>query len=416
MARAVDIAIIGAGPYGLSLAAHLRSSNIEFRIFGEPMESWKHKMPAGMLLKSYPWATNLSEPSSQFTIKQFCADRSLFYHGSLMPLPLERFIEYGHAFQERFAPDVERKRLTSLVTSASGFEARFDDGDIVFARSVVLAIGLGSFAHVPAIAHDLPREFVSHSADYGALDALDGKEVAVVGAGSSATDLSALLHERGISVSLVSRAPELNFAGTPRPHGLLQRAVAPTSGIGNGWTMGTCATAPQVIHRLPANIRVRLANAPALGPLGGAFMRDRVIGRVPLRLGRDVTGIQVSGHKVDLQLAIGGNSVETLHADHVVFATGYRTNLERLGFLAPEILDKLRKVGRAPQLSRHYEASVPGLHFIGPAAANSFGPVCRFVYGTYHPARHLASYFHSVLSRGQVSVPVRQPIESPVLQ
>ena len=91
----VDVAVIGAGPYGLSLAAHLRARGVEHRIFGEPMAAWKSNMPPGMLLKSYPWASSISDPGSDFTVKNFCTERALPYHDELMPLPLNRFIEYG---------------------------------------------------------------------------------------------------------------------------------------------------------------------------------------------------------------------------------------------------------------------------------------------------------------------------------
>jgi len=412
----VDVAVIGAGPYGLSLAAHLRSRNVDYRIFGVPMGSWKENMPQGMLLKSYPWASNLSEANSQFTVKRFCGERGIPYHDSLMPLPLETFISYGEAFQEQFVPHVEHKLLMSLDPVASGFRARFDDGEVVRARRVVLAVGLSAFRSIPAVANGLPLEFVSHSADYGPLDVLDGKEIAVVGSGSSATDLSALLHEREASVSLVARGRDVNFACTPRPRSLLQRVIAPTSGIGNGWTMSICAKAPRLVHMLGAERRTRLANSRALGPLGGALMRDRVIGKVPLRLGYALNEIGVVAGKVDLRLTSADGTKEMLRVDHVVFATGYRTDLRRLGFLAPELVDHMRMTGTAPQLSRHYESSIPGLHFIGPAAANSFGPVCRFVYGTHDPARHLAAYLPAVLGSRHVPAAKGLPIASPVLQ
>jgi hypothetical protein len=86
----------------------------------------------------------------------------------------------------------------------------------------------------------------------------------------------------------------------------------------------------------------------------------------------------------------------------------------RLGFLNQTLLHQIRLVEEAPQLSACYETSVPGLHFIGPAAANSFGPVCRFVYGTYHPARHLARYLSAVLPRFQTTLR-GQPFDSTVM-
>ena len=57
----VEVAIVGAGPYGLSLAAHLNGAGIQTRVLGRPMDSWRSHMPQGMLLKSDPFASNLSQ-------------------------------------------------------------------------------------------------------------------------------------------------------------------------------------------------------------------------------------------------------------------------------------------------------------------------------------------------------------------
>lgn len=404
-----DVVVIGAGPYGLSLAAHLRARGVEHRIFGEPMGAWKHNMPPGMLLKSYPWASCLSDPHSEFSVKSFCSERALPYHDQLVPLPLDRFIEYGEAFQTRFVPDVERRMLIALERGANGFRATFDDGEIVHARRVVIAVGLHPFKRLPQEASQLPSELYSHSGEYCSLAPLDGKEVVVVGGGSSATDLAALLHQRGVHVSLVARTSELNFAELPRSRSRLERVIAPMSGIGHGWTLAACGKFPQLIHFLPEDVRVQLASAPALGPLGGAFVKDRVIGSVPLWLGRAIRGIDTLNGRVVLDFAHQSGKWQSLKADHLIFATGYKIDVRRLTFLSPAILQQMLLVKEAPQLSRHYESSVPGLHFIGPASANSFGPVCRFVYGTYHPARHLARHLAAVLRHGSVSTSQSRP-------
>jgi thioredoxin reductase len=410
----VDVAVIGAGPYGLSLAAHLRARGVDHRIFGEPMAAWKSNMPPGMLLKSYPWASNLSDPGSNFTVKNFCTERALPYHNELMPLPLSRFIEYGEAFQTHYVPDVERKALIALEPGPGGLRASFDNGETVHARRVVVAVGLHPFKRLPHEAEHLPADLCSHSGEFGSLEPLGGKEIIVVGSGSSATDLAALLHERGISVSLVARAPRLDFADRPRHRTFFERATAPMSGIGPGWTMGACAKYPQLIRLLSEDLRVRLANTKALGPLGGAFVKDRVVGKVPVWLGRALQSTETRNGKVLLDLVDASGARHSLRADHVIFATGYKIDVGRLGFLNQRLLQQIRLVERAPQLSAHYETSVRGLHFIGPAAANSFGPVCRFVYGTYHPARHLARHLSAVLARFQ-PVPRVRPLDRTVL-
>jgi cation diffusion facilitator CzcD-associated flavoprotein CzcO len=410
----LDVAIIGAGPYGLSLAAHLRARGVEHRIFGEPMGFWKNNMPPGMLLKSYPWASNLSDPRSEFTTRSFCTERALPYHNELMPLPLDRFTEYGEAFQARYVPSVERKTLMELEPVPVGFHAAFEDGETLHARRVVIATGLHSFKHMPAEAAHLPIDLCSHSSDYGSVEQLDGKNVIVIGAGSSATDLAALLHERGISVSLVTRASNLTFAGRPRPRTWFERIAAPMSGIGNGWSTAVCAKYPQLIRLLTDDSRVRLANSKAHGPLGSAFMKDRVVGKVPLSFGRALQGIETHNGKVVLDLIDADNDRQSLRGDHVIFATGYKVDVRRLGFLDPKVASRIRRVDQAPLLSSHYESSVPGLHFIGPAAANSFGPVCRFVYGAHHPARHLAHHLSAVLPRVRPTTKMK-PVESTVL-
>jgi hypothetical protein len=379
-------------------------AGIDFRIFGEPMGAWKQNMPAGMLLKSYPWATNLCDPTSQYTVKHFCAERGLPFSDCLMALPAERFVSYGEAFQKRFVPLVERKKVVSIEREAVGATVLLDDGEAVRARRVIVAIGMTALKHTPAMAQRLPPNLASHSADYGSFDALEGKRVAVVGSGSSATDIAALLHERGVEVSLVARASSLEFASPPRRRGLIERAVAPMGAVGNGWTMAVCAGAPALIHWLPQDIRLRLAYCRALGPLGGALMKDRVIGEVPLYLGREIDRVKNRFGRLHLHLLGGSEGPDVLTVDHVVFATGYRPDVNRLEFLGPKMAAEMRLIGQAPALSRHYESSISGLHFIGPIAAPSFGPVSRFVHGARHPARNLARYLPTVLGRRSVPV------------
>src|SRR5215467_389452 len=101
---AIDVAIVGAGPYGLSVAAHLRRRRSSFRIFGTSMHTWRHRMPAGMHLKSEGFASNLSDPDEQFTLRRYSFERGLPYQDIGYPVPLETFIEYGLEFQRRLVP------------------------------------------------------------------------------------------------------------------------------------------------------------------------------------------------------------------------------------------------------------------------------------------------------------------------
>ena len=410
----IDVAIIGAGPYGLSLAAGLRARGVDFRIFGEPMESWKTGMPGGMLLKSTPAASSLHDPERRFTVRQFCAERGAPYHDILMALPLESFVAYGEAFQRRYAENVEPKRLTSLRQAPHGFTAVLDESEVVNVRRVVIAVGLHPFKHVMRAVAGLPAALVSHSGDYGPLEALRGQRVAVLGSGASASDLSALLHERGVAVSLVAGAPELRFACPPRLPTLWERLVEPAGGIGSGWVLKACADAPRLTRLLPQSYRLRLAGVP--GPLGGAFMKERVIGKVPLFLDHRVKLAEPSRGQVRLFAEKSDGRRVILEVDHVLAATGYRPDVDRLAFLDADLRSRIRRLGSAPDLSMSYQSSVPGLYFIGPAAANSFGPVARLVFGATLAARCLSRELPRRLGRGLVPVSKPSRTMSPVLR
>src|SRR5277367_6178192 len=74
MKPGTDVAIIGAGPYGLSLAAHLRAQGVNYRIFGEAMRFWLN-MPIGVNLKSLAFATSIAVPKSGHSFPNWCLQR-----------------------------------------------------------------------------------------------------------------------------------------------------------------------------------------------------------------------------------------------------------------------------------------------------------------------------------------------------
>src|SRR5690348_15453301 len=116
-----DVAIIGAGPYGLSLAAHLGASKISFRIFGKPMSTWLHQMPEGMHLKSEGFASTLYDPEGQFTLRQYCQQAGLAYADVAFPVPLSTFTSYGLEFQRRMVPNLEQQNVVSLRRDRQAF-------------------------------------------------------------------------------------------------------------------------------------------------------------------------------------------------------------------------------------------------------------------------------------------------------
>jgi len=401
-----DICIIGAGPYGLSIAAHLKARGLAFRIFGSPMHTWLAEMPKGMRLKSEGFASSIYDPNSDLTLAKYCKQQEIPYADMGLPVKLETFISYGLEFQRKFVPELENKLVVSLRRSDSGFEIRLADGEIVRARKVVVAAGITHFKHIPPILRALPEEFVTHSSRHCDLHDFKGREVAVIGAGASAVDLAALLHQAGSKVQLVARKPAIRFHTRPEriPPPLSQRIRSPITGIGPGWNLVFYTSAPLVFRQLPQSTRLdKLRNT--LGPAPGWFVTDEVVGKVPLNLGLTITEAKISEGRVNLQLTGVDGSRRTLVADHVIAATGFKVDLASLPFLRDDLLSSILSVDQAPVLSSNFESSVEGLYFVGVSAATTFGPLLRFAFGARFAAARLAKHFAGSVIRN--STPVR---------
>jgi hypothetical protein len=413
MTSILDVAIIGAGPYGLSIAAHLSFRGLRFRIFGIPMHTWRAEMPPGMFLKSDGLSSDLADPEGRFTLKEFCAQRGLDYHETDKPIALRTFVDYGLAFQRRFVPSLETKLLVSLERLSIGFRLIFDDGDEVISRRVVLAVGIAHFRHIPDALGGLPPDIVSHSSEYGSIDRLLTKRVIVLGAGASALDLAALLHEHGADAAILTRRPRVDFLGPPGHRAWWRRLVRPNSGIGTGWRLRIFADMPQAFYLLPGRLR-RHQVATLLGPSTGWFMKDRIIDRLPLLTGRELRKAAMLDGRIRLTIATPDSREEDIVADHVVAATGYKVDLGQLGFISPQLRAGIRSERGSPILSRNFESSVSGLFFVGPSSMNSFGPLVRFVYGARYTSRRLSA--HLARSRRAYDAMASRPLKAMALE
>jgi FAD-dependent urate hydroxylase len=393
MSDAVEVAIVGAGPYGLSLAAHLRKAGVSVRQFGLPMQLWRDYMPEGMFLKSQGFASNLSDPDHTHTLEAFCRATGRPYASYGLPVPLDTFVAYGQWFRDELVPDVEEVLVTDVAQAGGGFEVTLANSEQLRARKVVVAIGVEAFAHVPEPLSALPSSVCTHSSAHTDLGAFRGQEVVVVGAGQSALETAALLHEKGASVQLVARKDKIAWNGPPLPldRPVLQKLREPESGLGSGWATWFYSNQPGLFRRLPRSTRVYRART-ALGPAGATWLRSRVEGQFPVLTGYSVKWARVQDGGVRLGLAGAGGSSRELAADHVIAGTGYRTDLTRLPFFGDEMLAGLRTVPGtgSSAVGREYQSSIPGLYIMGPAVAPTMGPVMRFVFGSEHAATTVA--------------------------
>jgi thioredoxin reductase len=386
-----DIAIVGAGPYGLSIAAHLRARDIEHRIIGEPMQFWLGHMPKGMLLKSDGFASSVYDPGGHFTLRHYCEDHNIEYADLGTPVRVEDFCAYGLAFQQRFAPNLDNKSVTSLERTPTGFTLELSDGRSVSAKKVVIATGLSHFEHVPSQLAALPKDLLSHSSDHVDLDRFKGRDITVIGGGASATELATLLHETSSNVRMVARQSSISLHSRMQSSRTLAQTIRrPISTIGPGWKSRFFTDLPQVFYRLPKPVQNRLVKG-FLGPAGGWFLRGR-FDKVPLLAGYQIKGAEASSGRAVLWLRSGNGDERRIETEHVIAATGYRADIRRLPFLSAGITSQLKLFGTVPELSSHFESSVPGLFFVGAAAVDSFGPVIRFACGAKFAAGRLSNY------------------------
>jgi cation diffusion facilitator CzcD-associated flavoprotein CzcO len=390
------VAVIGAGPFGLSTAAHLRHRGLPVRVFGEPMVSWRAHMPAGMLLKSTPVASSIDAPQRGHTLGDYCAAAGI---PRLVKdediIPVETFVAYGEWFTEQLVPDVERVRVVSVDRRGDGFELKLDSGEQFTARAVVVATGLSGLAHLPpelaGAAPDGPTPAgpVSHSSHHHDLSRFSGRDLVVVGAGQSALETAVLAAEAGARVRVVARGKGAVAFGSPPWE---QPKLRPESPFGRAWSLYAISYYPHPYRFLPPQARHFLVRR-ILGPLGAWWLRERFEGRVQVREVQRIvrSGVPADGHPV-LAVQTPSGRIEEVAADHVIAATGYRVDVAAMDFLGPEVRARLAVSRGTPKLGAGYVSSVPGLYFTGLPAAASYGPVMRFVCGTEFASPRLAHH------------------------
>ena len=382
-----DVIILGAGPYGLTAAHHLRQiQGLELRLFGEPMSFWEHNMPRGMFLRSAWTATQLADPQRALTLENYQMECGNHFH---TPVPLDRFIQYGKWYQRKANPYLDRREVTRIESDPKGFRTTLSDGEQITSKRAVIAAGIGSFAWLPPEFAGFPSSLVSHTSKHSDFSMFRGKQVLAIGGGQSALESAALLHENGAAVEVIVRSRIINWlqgwASTTLHYRLgkmtKQLLYAPTD-VGPAGISQLMAR-PDLLRRLPRGLQNRLRKR-SIRPAGSRWLVPR-LKDVPIHLGRSVVSVAAIGERMKIRLDDGSERT----ADHIFLGTGYRIDVSRYKFLAPELASSIRTFSGYPILTAGLETSVPGLHILGAPGAWSFGPLMQFVSGTLYASKAL---------------------------
>src|SRR6516162_467254 len=294
-----DVAIIGAGPYGLSLAAHLRARGVKYRIFGEAMRFWRN-MPVGVNLKSLAFATNIAVPKSGYSFPNWCRQHGL---EDFEPCTMQSFSAYGLEMQKRFVPDVEEVLVTNVSLQSGGFKLALSSGERLHSRKVVVCTGLSGLAQIPDVLRELGPDRMRHTFDISDYSEFRNKTVAVIGAGASAIEAGALVHEAGGFSEIFVRGQEAVFhSRTPRVRPLWESIKNPMTVLGASRTSWVLQQLPLIVYRLPRERRTRFAKR-YLGPASPWWIKDRVLGKVPIHVGHEVVEVGNANQRVQLKMS-----------------------------------------------------------------------------------------------------------------
>jgi cation diffusion facilitator CzcD-associated flavoprotein CzcO len=379
---AFDTVIVGAGPYGLAAAAHLRAMGRGVRAFGTPLHFWQTQTPVDMALRSPYRGSDIGGPDRSHTLQAYERDSG---RELPRPIPVDRFVDYGCWFQRRAVPDLDPSNVRRVSIAGPGLLVELDDGETLRTDRVVVAAGVGEFAHVPNEFAGIDPGSVSHTMHRHDLSEIAGGRVAVVGGGQSALESAALLRELGAEVDLLVRAPMIRW--------LSESSWKHRNPIASALLYAKPDVGPALASHLVARPRLytlmsraaqdRLATR-SVRPAGAGWLRPRVDG-VRIRTAVVVTEARGEGERVKLTASDGITEVY----DHVLLGTGYRVDLAKYAFLDPGVLAEISCDAGYPRLSSTFETSVPGLHILGAPAARRFGPLMRFVAGSGFAARAL---------------------------
>jgi cation diffusion facilitator CzcD-associated flavoprotein CzcO len=382
-----DVAVVGAGPYGLAVAAACAAAGRSAVVFGPPMETWR-QMPAEMELRAAWREMALTRAGAPGSLEEWCESTGVTPHE---PMTVTEFIVYATWFAERYVADRVHAMVTSIERGEEGSLSVHAGGGAWRVSDVVVAPGIGPFPHVPEVFADAIEDARVGFAAGSEPTEDEGLRVAVIGAGQSAVEAAAAAVRSGAETTLVARSTVHWFADhePSHPRGPLQRRLFELAYTAVGYgppPLNRLVLHPDLFARLPVALRRRLTGR-LLRPGASPWLREGVVGKATIEEGVEVTAVSCGENAVRLTLSDG----RALEFDRVLLGTGYRFRLDRLGFLSAELRDRIRVEGGWPVLDHAFRCTEPRVRLVGYPAEGRFGPIARFVLGVPFTAARIAA-------------------------
>jgi NADPH-dependent 2,4-dienoyl-CoA reductase/sulfur reductase-like enzyme len=384
----IDVAIVGAGPYGLATAAH--ATGLHAVVFGHPMQTWKRMQP-DMQLRAVWERMTLTAPGGRGTLDEWMAATGAVRKEPMTPPDL---IAYADWYRQHYVAEHVEADVRAVSERGGRFLVETEAGEWL-ARALVVAVGVTPFAVRPSfLSVDDAR--ILPAADRDRFEGLDGAKVAVVGGGQSAVEAAAYARRAGADVTLATRG-ELHWFTDRRPapqsrlRSWLYRVAYPEQGVGPP-PINRLVPHPDLFATLPGGVRDRLTRR-LLRPGASPWLRSQLDG-VRIREHAEVVAVEPSPEGLRVPLGDG----TALEVDVLLLGTGYRFSLDRLDFLPPPLRAGISVRNAWPALDRSFRSSDARICFVGFPAEGTFGPLCRFVRGAHFSATRVTDRLRASLA------------------
>lgn len=377
MQKQTDLLIIGAGPFGLALAVYVKHLGMDYLVVGRPMEFWRNNMPQGMYLRSASdWSL---DPTDRFSIVHYL-DTLGKTPKDVEPLARDFYLEYCQWFQDRSGIETLPAYVTQLDQVNGYFNITLENGDVIEAQKVVVAIGMGYFKNLPSELTDLlPKGRFRHTVDAVQFKGLIGRRVLILGGRQSAFEWAALLNDEGAAeVHLVHRHESPKFVEAE------WEWVSPLmdSLVDNpGWFRTLTQDEKDAVNRrLWSEGRLKVE----------PWLEKRVM--KPNTHIHAKTSLASCAERADGALDVRLDNTDSFIVDEVILATGYKVELGQIPFLAKgDLSEKISVKNGFPVLDEHFQTSVKGLYITSMPAGQDFGPFFGFTVSARTSAKIIGS-------------------------